>query len=142
MLDETIRSAAKLLEAPIQKDGASWFLDVWVFHDPHDDASEARRQIVQAFSGDGGEVLFLSSTIGPYEAGLDLAPLLREMVAAMHCSLYLSEPDADGVEHLRIGSAVEAGELEPERLSRRIREVGMFADRFEALVFGRDVDVR
>lgn len=142
MLDETIRSAAKLLEAPVQKEGSSWFLDVWVFHDPHDESSAARRQIVQLFSGDGGEVLFLSSTIGPYEPGLDLAPLLREMVAAMHCSLYLAEPDADGAEHLRIGSAVEVADLEPEGLSRRVREVGMFADRFEALVFGRDVDVR
>lgn len=142
MLDDQIRSAAQLLEAPVQRDGSSWFIDAWVFLDPHDSSAEPRRQIVQLFEGDGGQVLFLSSTIGPYAADLDLAPLLREMMSARRCTLYLSKPDADGVEHLRVGAAVDAAELAPERLADTIREVGVFADRFEARLFGRDVDVR
>jgi len=142
MLDETIRSAAQLLEAPVQREAGSWFLDVWVFLDPHDSDAEPRRQIVQLFAGDGGEMLFLSSTIGPYTPGLDLAPLLREMVGALRCSLYLAKPDAEGVEHLRVGAAVHTANLEPERLSALVREVGVFADRFEALVFGDETDVR
>lgn len=142
MLDEIIRSAAQLLDAPVQQEAGSWFVDVWVFLDPHDESAEPRRQIVQLFGGESKDLLYLSSTIGPFAEGLDLAGLLRQMIGALHCSLYLSKPDADGVEHLKIASTVETRNLSPERLSELVREVGVFADRFEADLFGRDVDVR
>lgn len=142
MLDEIIRSAGQLLDAPVQQEAGSWFIDVWVFLDPHDTSADPRRQIVQLFEGEGRDLLYLSSTIGPYEDGLDLAGLLRDMVGALHCSLYLAKPDADGVEHLKIAAAAETRELAPERLADLVREVAVFADRFEAKLFGRDVDVR
>lgn len=142
MLDDIVRSAGKLLDAPVQHEPGSWLIDVWVFLDPHDDATEPRRQIVHLFEGEQKDLLYLSSTIGPYTPGLELAALLRQMIGALHCSLYLSKPDADGVEHLKIASAVETRDLTPERLSALVREVGVFADRFEAELFGRHVDVR
>lgn len=142
MLDDIVRSAAQLLDAPVQKEGDSWFIDVWVFLNPHDSDAEPRRQIVQLFTGESGDLLYLSSTIGPYRDGLDLAALLRQMVGALHCSLYISAPDADDTEHLKIASAVETDGLQPERLSQVVREVGVFADRFEAELFGRSFDVR
>ena len=142
MLDDIVRSAAKLLDAPVHQEAGSWFIDAWVFLDPHDEGAEPRRQIVQLFGGESNDLLYLASTIGPHEDGLDLAPLLRQMIGALHCSLYLSKPDAEGVEHLKIASAVETAGLSPERLSHLVREVGVFADRFEAELFGPDVDVR
>ncbi len=142
MLDDIVRSAAQLLDAPVRREVGSWFIDVWVFLDPHDENAQPRRQIVQLFGGESKDLLYLSSTIGPHEEGLDLARLLRQMIGALHCSLYLSKPDADGVEHLKIASAVETAGLSPDRLSELVREVGAFADRFEADLFGRDVDVR
>jgi len=142
MLDEIIRSAGQLLDAPVQQDAGSWFIDVWVFLDPHDENAEPRRQIVQLFEGEARELLYLSSTIGAFDESLDLARLLRQMVGALRCSLYLSKPDADGVEHLKIASAVEIDGLRPERLADMAREVAVFADRFEADLFGPDVDVR
>ena len=141
MLDEIIRSAAQLIDAPVQKEGDSWFIDVWVFLDPHDESAQPRRQIVQLFGGESGDLLYLSSTIGPYEEGMALAELLRGMVGALHCSLHLAK-GPDGAESLRVASAIETDDLEPERLSKRVREVAVFADRFEADLFGRDVDVR
>lgn len=138
MLDEIVRSAAQLLDAPVQSEAGSWFIDVWVFLDPHDPNAEPRRQIVQLFEGEGRDLLYLSSTIGPYSPALDLAPLLRQMVGALHCSLYLAAPDAEGVEHLKIASAVETAGIGPERLADLLREVAVFADRFEAELFGED----
>lgn len=142
MLDEIVRSAAQLLDAPVQHEAGSWFIDVWVFLDPHDPDAAPRRQIVQLFEGEGRDLVYLSSTIGAYAPDLDVAPLLRQMVGALHCSLYLAAPDADGVEHLKIASAAEADGLSPERLAELLREVAVFADRFEAELFGRDTDVR
>lgn len=142
MIDEIIRSAGQLLDAPVQQEAGSWLIDVWVFLDPHDTSAEPRQQIVQLFEGPERDLLFLSSTIGPHEDGLELAPLLRQMVGALHCSLYLAAPDAEGVELLKIASALETAQLEPERLAKVVREVAVFADRFEAELFGRDVDVR
>jgi hypothetical protein len=140
-----------LLEAPLTEEGESFFLDAWVFLNPHDASEAPRRQIVQLFVGESGEarkaaesgdLLYLSSVIGPYQKGMELAPLLRAMVGAMSSCLYLSGPDDEGVEHLRIAAVVETRELSPEKLADRIREVAVFGDRFEALLFGRDVDVR
>ena len=142
MLDEIIRSAGQLLDAPVQQEAGSWLIDVWVFLDPHDESGEARQQIVQLFEGEGRDLLYLSSTIGVFEPGIDLAPLLRQMIGALHCSLHLSQPDADGVEHLKIAAVIENERLEPTRLSELVREVAVFADRFEAQVFGAEVDVR
>ena len=139
MLDPIVRSAALALEAPVSNDGESWFIDAWVFLDPHDARGEPRRQIVQLFTGEAGDLLYLSSTIGPYDASVPLAPLLRQMVGALHCSLYLSGPDVDGAEHLKIASAVETEGLTPERLAGLVSEVAVFADRFESQVFGDDV---
>ena len=139
MLDEIVRSAAQLLDAPVKREDGSWFIDVWVFLDPHATGEEPRRQIVQLFAGESGDLLYLSSTIGPYDAELDVAPLLRQMVGALRCSLYLSAPDPDGLEHLKIASAVDTAGLEPERLAAVAREVALFADRFEAELFGDDV---
>ncbi|MCB9595778.1 MAG: hypothetical protein H6719_23855 [Sandaracinaceae bacterium] len=142
MLDEIVRSAAQLLDAPVQHEAGSWFIDVWVFLDPHDPDAEPRRQIVQLFEGEAHDLLYLSSTVGPYSDDLALAPLLRQMVGAMHCSLYLAAPDPEGVEHLKVSAAVETSTLHPERLADLAREVAVFADRFEADLFGREVDVR
>ncbi|MBX3273559.1 MAG: hypothetical protein KF729_25065 [Sandaracinaceae bacterium] len=142
MLDDIVRSAAQLLDAPVQTDAGSWFVDVWVFLDPHDASGGARRQIVQLFEGEAGDRLYLASTVGPYEPALDLASLLRQMVGALRCSIYLAGPDAHGVEHLKVGSAVETRGLDPEHLAARLREVAVFADRFEAELFGRETDVR
>ncbi|HHH27214.1 MAG TPA: hypothetical protein ENK57_02535 [Polyangiaceae bacterium] len=142
MLDSIIRSAGQLLDAPVQQEAGSWFVDTWVFLDPHDERESARRQIVQLFEGEAHDLLYLSSTIGPYEEGADLAALLRQMIGAMHCSLYISRPDAEGTEHLKIAAAVQTADLDPSRLSQLIREVAVFADRFEAQVYGREVDVR
>jgi len=139
MLDDIIRSAAGLLDAPVQREAGSWFIDVWVFLDPHDTGAPPRRQIVQLFSGESKDLLYLSSTIGPYQESLDLAALLRKMKGALHCSIYLGRPDAEGVEHLKIASVIETEGLAPERLSGLVREVGVFADRFEAELFGGDV---
>jgi len=142
MLDEIIRSAGQLLDAPVQQEAGSWFIDVWVFLDPHDETEEARRQIVHLFEGEARDLLYLSSTVGVYEPGMDLAPLLRQMIGAQRCSLYLSQPDGDGAEHLKIAAVVEIEGLVSTRLSDLVREVAVFADRFEADMFGRDVDVR
>ncbi len=142
MLDEIIRSAGQLLDAPVQQEAGSWFIDVWVFLDPHDPSRKARQQIVQLFEGETRDLLYLSSTIGEYEPGLDLAPLLRQMIGALHCSLYLSQPDHDGVEHLKIAAVIEIDRLDSTRLSDLVREVAVFADRFEADVYGAEVDVR
>ena len=139
MLDEIVRSAAQLLDAPVEREGKSWLVDAWVFLDPHDETVPARKQIVQLFAGESGDLLYLSSTIGAYRDGMDLAPLLREMVGAVRCSLHLGRRDPDGPEHLRIGAALETEGLGPTRLAAVIREVGMFADRFEAQLFGADV---
>ena len=139
MLDEIVRSTAQLLDAPVTESEGSWLIDAWVFSNPHDGEAEARRQIVQLFTGESSDLLYLSSTIGPFTDAIELAPLLRQMVGALHCSLYLSAPDADGAEHLKIASAVETRGLDPERLGALVREVAVFADRFEAEVFGDDV---
>lgn len=139
MLDEIVRSAAQLLDAPVEKEGRSWLIDAWVFLDPHDEGVPARRQIVQLFVGESGDLLYLSSTVGAYREGLDLAPLLREMVGAVRCSLHLSRHHPGDPEHLRIGAALETEGLDPMRLAAAIREVGLFADRFEAQLFGADV---
>ena len=45
MLDDIVSSAARLLDAPLRKEAGSWFIDVWVFLDPHDESAEPRRQI-------------------------------------------------------------------------------------------------
>lgn len=142
MLDDIIRSAARVLDAPVHQSAGSWFIDAWVFLDPHDADQTPRRQAVQLFGGEAGDLLYLSSTIGPYQSGTDLAPLLRHMVGALHCSLYLSQPDEAGVEHLKIASAVETEHLDPEKLAALVREVAVFADRFEAELFGEHHDVR
>jgi hypothetical protein len=144
MLHAIIESTAKLLAAPLSEDGDSYLLDVWVFHSPHDPSEPARRQIVQLFTesgGAGGARLYLSSTIGTY-AGQDLAPLLREMVGALHCSLYLSPRGEKGEELLKIAGVMELEGLDPEHLAERVREVALFADRFEATLFGREIDKR
>ncbi len=142
MLDDLIRSAAKLLDAPVVLEGDSWWIDAWVFLDPHDAKADPRRQMVQLFRGDAADLLYLSSTIGPYDPGTDLSPLLRQMIGALHCSLYLSLPDENGVEHLKIASALETESVTSEKLAAHIREVAVFADRFEAELWGRHVDVR
>jgi hypothetical protein len=142
VLDAIIRSAARILDAPAKRYRGSWTVDAWVFLNPHDAKEAPRRQLVQLFLGESKDLLYLSSTIGPYVPGTDLAPLLRDMVGALHSSLHLSAPDEDGVEHLRIGSVVETESVTPERLAGLIREVAVFADRFEAKLFGRHVDVR
>ena len=142
MLDEIIRSAAQLLDAPVHSEGRSWFIDAWVFLDPHDEQDDPRRQIVQLYEGESKDLLYLSSTIAVYVEGLDLAPLLREMIGALRCSLYLSPPDVEGDEHLKIASAIEVDNLTSERLAALLREVAYFADRFEAMIFGREVDIR
>lgn len=139
MVDEIVHSAAKSLDAPIREENGSWFIDAWVFPDPHDDSEAPRRQIVQLFSDPQAGLLYLSSTIGVYDDSVDLAGLLRQMVGALHCSLYISAPDAGGAEHLKIASAVELEGLGAARLSSLVREVALFADRFEAQVFGADV---
>jgi hypothetical protein len=142
MLDDIVRSAARVLDAPVHEENGSWFIDAWVFLNPHDAGEDPRRQVVQVFLGEAGDLLYLSSTIGPYEPGTDLAPLLRQMVGALHCSLYLSGADETGAEHLKIASAVETENLSPEKLSALMREVAVFADRFEATLWGKTVDVR
>lgn len=141
MLADIVRSAARLLEAPLREEEGSFFIDAWVFLNPHDAREAPRRQVVQLFAGESGDLLYLSSTIGRYRPEIDLAPLLRAMVGALHCSLHLSDA-GDGGEHLRVAAALETRGLDPERLADRIREVAVFADRFEARIYGRDVDVR
>lgn len=142
MLDEIVRSAARQLDAPVQKEGDSWFIDAWVFLDPHDANAEPRRQIVQLFCGESGDLLYLASTIGPYRESLDLASLLRQMVGALRCSLHISAPDAEGTEHLKIAATTPTEGLTSEGLAQLVREVGVFADRFEAELYGRGFDVR
>ena len=57
MLDDIVRSAARVLDAPVSQETGSWFIDAWVFLNPHDAAEDPRRQVVQLFLGEAGDLL-------------------------------------------------------------------------------------
>ncbi|HEU4538752.1 MAG TPA: hypothetical protein VFS00_31750, partial [Polyangiaceae bacterium] len=136
--DELVAAAHRRLACPLQrgKRGEAYFT---VRTPPTPERPDApRAQIVRAAPvGPADSFLLVSSLVGPHSGALDLARGLRAISPALHLRLALARitpPDQDFV----VVETLFRRRPDPTALARNVRAVGAYADRLEAIFFGRD----
>lgn len=136
-LRNVVKQAAQLLDVTFEEEANAFFLTVTVTESEDEDEDD-RTQLVRVELDDEGEIVLISTDVGPWSEEHDLAEVLRLMREALFARIYLSEPTDDEPEQLVIESAQVADKLDAELLASIVQEVAEVADELELMLFESD----
>jgi hypothetical protein len=134
-LPSVVKQAAQLLDASFEEEDQAWFLTVTV-SESEDEEQDDRTQLVRVELEPEGEVVLVSTDVGPWSEEHDSAEILRLMRdASLFSRVYLSEATDDEPEQLVVESALVADRVDAELLANVIQEVAEVADDLELMLF-------
>lgn len=138
-LSSIVKQAAKLIDASVEEEAHAFFVTVPVSQGEDEDEDD-RTQLVMVELDEEGEIVAVSTDVGPSSEDHDLVEVLRLMRDAVFSRVYLSEATEDEPEQLVVEASLVAERLEPELLSTVLQEVAEVADEIEIMLFDDDVD--
>lgn len=138
-LRSVVKQAAQLLDVSFEEEANAFFLTVTVTESEDEDEDD-RTQLVRIELDDEGEIVLVSTDVGPWSEDHDMAEVLRLMREALFSRIYLSEATDDELEQLVVESAQIAEKLDAEVLASVIQEVAEVADEIELMLFDSDDD--
>ena len=133
-LASLVKKAAQLIDASVEEEGNAFFITVGV-SDAEDEDEDDRTQMVMVERDEDGELILVSTDVGPWSDDQDLSEVLRLMRDAVFSRVYLSEATPDEVEQLVVESALVGEKLDAELLSTVLQEVAEVADEIELMLF-------
>lgn len=133
-LASLVKKAALLIDASVEEEGNAFFITVGV-SDAEDEDEDDRTQMVMVERDEDGELILVSTDVGPWSDDQDLSEVLRLMRDAVFSRVYLSEATPDEVEQLVVESALVGEKLDAELLSTVLQEVAEVADEIELMLF-------
>lgn len=133
-LRSVVKEAAQLIDASVEEEADAFFLTVGVTESEDEDEDD-RTQMVMVELDEAGEMVLVSTDVGPWNDDQDLAEVLRLMRDAVFCRVYLSEATQDEPEQLVVECALVKEKVDAELLSTVAQEVGEVADEIELLLF-------
>lgn len=136
-LRSVVKQAAELIDAPFEEEAHAFFLTIGV-SESEDEDEDDRTQLVMVELDEEGEMVLVSTDVGPWNEDQDLSEVLRLMRDAVFSRVYLSEATEDEPEQLVVESAVVKDKLDPELLSTILQEVAEVADEIEVMLFDED----
>jgi hypothetical protein len=139
-LSSIVKQAAKLIDASVEKEADAFFATVSV-SEGEDEDEDDRTQLVMIELDEAGELVVISTDVGPSNEDHDLTEVLRVMRDAVFSRVYLSEATEDEPEQLVVEASLLAETLDADLLSTALQEVAEIADELEVLLFDEeDVD--
>lgn len=138
-LSSIIKQAAKLIDASVEVEAHAFFVTVPVSQGEDEDEDD-RTQLVMVELDEEGEMVVVSTDVGPSSDDHDLTEVLRLMRDAVFSRVYLSEATEDEPEQLVVEASLLGETLDAELLSTALQEVAEIADEIEVLLFDEDVD--
>lgn len=140
-LRAVVKQVADMLECSFEEEAHAYFLNVGVT-DSEDEEEDDRTQMVQVELDEEGEVVIISTDVGPWSDDHDLAEVLRLMRDAIFSRVYLSEATEDEPEQVVVEAAIVAEKLDSDLLASVVSEVAEVADEIELMLFeeGDDED--
>jgi len=136
-LRNVVKQAAQLLDVSFEEEERAFFLTVTVT-ETEDEEEDDRTQLVRVELDPEGEVVLVSTDVGPWSEDHDVGEVLRLMRDALFSRVYLSEATEDEVEQLVVESAQIAEHVDAELLASVIQEVAEVADELELMLFDSD----
>lgn len=136
-LRSVVKQVADMLECSFEEEGAVFFLTVGVTRGEDEDEDD-RTQMVMLELDEDGEVVVVSTDVGPWSDDQDLSEVLRLMRDAIFSRVYLSEATEDEPEQLVVESAIVADKVDADLLASVVSEVAEVADEIELLLFDDD----
>lgn len=133
-LRTVVSKVASDLGCSFEEEAHAFFLNVGV-SDSEDEEEDDRTQLVQVELDDLGEVVIVSTDVGPWSEDQDLAEVLRLMRDAIFSRVYLSEHTEDEPEQLVVEAAIVAEKVDAELLASVVSEVAEVADELELMLF-------
>lgn len=138
-LPSVVKQAAQLLDASFEEEAHAFFLTVTVT-ETEDDDEDDRTQLVGVELDEEGELVVVSTDVGPWSEEHDLAEVLRLMRDALFSHVYLSEATEDEPEQIVVEAAIVAEKADPELMASVIQEVAEIADEIELMLFDSEDD--
>ncbi len=136
-LRSLVTKVAEMLECSVEEEAHAFFLNVGVT-DSEDEEEDDRTQMVQVELDEEGEVVIISTDVGPWSEDQDLAEVLRLMRDAIFSRVYLSESTEDEPEQVVVEAAVVAEKADADLLASIVSEVAEVADEIELMLFEDD----
>ncbi|MBI2390719.1 MAG: hypothetical protein HYV09_14110 [Deltaproteobacteria bacterium] len=133
-LPSVVKQAAQLLDASFEEEAHAFFLTVTVT-ETEDEDEDDRTQLVGVELDEEGELVVVSTDVGPWSEEHDLAEVLRLMRDALFSHVYLSEGTEDEPEQIVVEAAIVAEKADPELMASVIQEVAEIADEIELMLF-------
>lgn len=133
-LRSVVKQVSDMLECSFEEEAHAFFLNVTVT-DSEDEDEDDRTQLVQVELDEEGEVVIISTDVGPWSEDQDLAEVLRLMRDAIFSRVYLSEHTEDEPEQLVVEAAIVAEKLDADLLASVVSEVAEVADEIELMLF-------
>jgi hypothetical protein len=136
-LRAVVKQVADMLECSFEEEGHAFFLTVGVT-DAEDEEEDDRTQMVMVELDEEGEVVLVSTDVGPWSEDQDLPEVLRVMRDAVFSRVYLSEATEDEPEQLVVEAAIVAEKLDADFLASVVSEVADVADEIEVMLFDEE----
>jgi hypothetical protein len=136
-LRSVVKEAAQLIDASVEEEADSFFLTVGVTESEDEDEDD-RTQMVMVELDEAGEMVLVSTDVGPWSEDQDLAEVLRLMRDAVFSRVYLSEATQDEPEQLVVECAIIKEKVDAELLSTVLQEVAEVADEIEIMLFDEE----
>ena len=137
-LRAVVKQVADMLECSFEEEAHAYYLTVGVTEGEDEDEDD-RTQMVMVELDEDGEVVLVSTDVGPWSDDQDLAEVMRLMRDAIFSRVYLSEATEDEPEQLVVEAAIVADKLDADFLASVVSEVAEVADEIEVMLFDEDV---
>lgn len=136
-LRSIVKKAAEMLEASFEEEAHAFFVTVAV-SDAEDEDEDDRTQLVMVELDEDGELVAVSTDVGPASDDHEYGEVLRLMRDAVFSRVYVSEGTEDEPEQVVVEASLIAERLDAELLSNVLQEVAEVADEIELLLFDED----
>jgi hypothetical protein len=136
-LRSVVKKAAELIEASVEEEAHAFFVTVGV-SESEDEDEDDRTQLVMVELDEEGELVAVSTDVGPASDDHDYPEVLRLMRDAVFSRVYVSEGTEDEPEQVVVEASLIAERLDAELLSNVLQEVAEVADEIEVLLFDED----
>jgi len=140
-LRAVVKQVADMLECSFEEEAHAFYFTVGVTEGEDEDEDD-RTQMVMVELDEEGEVVIVSTDVGPWSEDQDLSEVLRLMRDAVFSRVYLSEATPDEPEQLVVESSIVAEKVDADLLASVVSEVAEVADEIELMLFDEgDEDV-
>lgn len=138
-LRSVVKKAAELIDASVEEEAHAFFVTVGVSVGEDEDEDD-RTQLVMVELDEEGELVAVSTDVGPASDDHDYAEVLRLMRDAVFSRVYTSEGTEDEPEQIVVEASLIAERLDADLLSNVLQEVAEVADEIELLLFDEETD--